>query len=109
MEYEDIILDKRDGIAIITLNRPEKMNALSPGMMDCLPLAIEDVRQDDEVRVVVLTGAGRGFCTGADVGSMRARASSGEVTPSDRRDNLRATVHRIALALRGLDKPTIAM
>ena len=77
MEYEDLLLEKReDGIAVITLNQPEKLNALSRGMSQGLVLATEELAKDDDVRVVIVTGAGRGFCSGADV-SMMARAGGG--------------------------------
>jgi len=71
MSYEDLILEKKeDGIAILTLNVPEKLNAMTVKMRENLPLAVDDVAKDGKVRVLVVTGAGRGFCAGADVTSM---------------------------------------
>jgi len=70
MNYQDIIYTKEAGIATITLNRPDKMNAFTPEMMDSVYRAIEDVRQDKEVKVLILTGTGRAFCSGADVKAM---------------------------------------
>ena len=67
MEYEDLLLEKRDGIATITLNVPEKMNALTIGMRKSLLLVVDEIARDDEVRVVIVTGAGRSFCSGADL------------------------------------------
>ena len=67
MDYEDLLLEKKDGIATITLNAPDKMNALTIEMRKSLLLAVDDVAEDDEVRVVIVTGAGRGFCSGADL------------------------------------------
>ena len=67
MKYETIILEKKENIATITLNRPEKLNALSDKMAEELPDVFDAVDKDDDVRVVVLTGAGRAFCTGADI------------------------------------------
>jgi len=75
MEYEDLLLEKRDGIATITLNTPDKMNALTVGMRRSLLLAVDDVAEDDEVRVVVVTGAGQGFCSGADLSGGRGDMS----------------------------------
>ncbi len=67
MDYEDLLLEKRDGIATITLNAPEKMNALTIGMRKSIISVTDELARDDEVRVVIVTGAGRGFCAGADL------------------------------------------
>ncbi|HZS45035.1 MAG TPA: enoyl-CoA hydratase-related protein [Blastocatellia bacterium] len=64
---ENIILEKQDRIATITLNRPEKLNAFAGRMRDELAEAIEDAGQDNAIRVVVITGAGKAFCSGADL------------------------------------------
>jgi len=72
MTYEHIIYAKEDHIATITLNRPEKMNAVTGRTMGELAQAIEEVQNDDDVRAVILTGAGRGFCAGFDVSQMVA-------------------------------------
>ena len=80
MAYEDLLLDKEGGIATITLNVPEKLNALTRKMSRSLPLVADDIAKDEEVRVVIVTGAGRGFCSGADVSAM-ARGS-GTTQPS---------------------------
>jgi len=73
MDYEDLLLEKKDGIATITLNVPEKLNALTLKMRRSLPLVMDEVARDDEVRVVIVTGAGRAFCAGGDVEAMKAR------------------------------------
>ncbi len=67
MEYKDIILKKEEGIATITLNRPEKLNAATERMLEELFDTIKEVGEDESTRVVVLTGAGRGFCAGIDL------------------------------------------
>ncbi len=67
MEYGDIIYEKRDGIATITINRPQVLNACTPKTYTEIIDALRDAERDDAVRVVVLTGAGRGFCSGDDV------------------------------------------
>ncbi len=59
MEYETILLERKDGIATVTLNRPEKLNALNPQMFAELLHAFRKVSEDDESRVLVITGAGR--------------------------------------------------
>jgi enoyl-CoA hydratase/carnithine racemase len=61
MDFEQIIYEKSDGIATVTLNRPERMNAFTPQMLDEWYAALLDSHTDPDVRVVVLTGAGRGL------------------------------------------------
>ncbi len=80
MDYEDLLLEKKDGIATITLNVPDKLNALTQKMRMSLPLAIGEIAKDEGVRVVIVTGAGRGFCSGADVAAMSARERPGALT-----------------------------
>ncbi|MBM3155359.1 MAG: enoyl-CoA hydratase [Chloroflexi bacterium] len=69
MAYEAIILEKSDGIATLTLNRPDKLNSLNHTILQEMVEAIDDVREDDEIKVLVITGAGRAFCSGADLTS----------------------------------------
>lgn len=71
MAYEQILYDVRDRIATITLNRPERLNAWTPHMGRELYAAFATAAADDEVRVIVVTGAGRGFCAGADMQNLR--------------------------------------
>ncbi|MBS7250330.1 MAG: enoyl-CoA hydratase [Candidatus Freyarchaeota archaeon] len=66
-KFETVLYEKRGGVAVITLNRPEKLNALNSQMNRDLKYALKEARDDPEVRVIVLTGAGRGFCSGADI------------------------------------------
>jgi len=80
MEYEDLLLEKKDAIATITLNVPEKLNALTGKMSRSIKLAADEVAQDNEIRVVIVTGAGRGFCSGADVSMMAGARGGGEVS-----------------------------
>ncbi len=68
MGYTEIIYDVADRVATITLNRPERLNAFTGRMMHELIAAFDQADADDDVRVVVVTGAGRGFCAGADLG-----------------------------------------
>jgi enoyl-CoA hydratase len=73
--YEQLLYDVSDGVATVTLNRPEQRNALSPQLLGELNDALRRARDDDEVRAVVLTGAGdKVFCAGADLGGFAADA-----------------------------------
>ena len=65
--YEDVIYESRDGVAVISLNRPDSLNAYTVAMGHSLKRAVAEAVSDDAVRVIVLTGAGRGFCAGADM------------------------------------------
>ncbi|NBR00794.1 MAG: enoyl-CoA hydratase [Actinobacteria bacterium] len=69
MSYEHITLDIADGIATITLNRPDKLNAFTGTMMHEMISAFDRTDADDAVKAVIVTGAGRGFCAGADLSS----------------------------------------
>jgi enoyl-CoA hydratase/carnithine racemase len=110
-EHQDVLYDVTDSVAVITLNRPEKLNALSPDLTEGLAEYIDRAWTDDGVRVVILTGAGRGFCSGQDI-SGRTIADRGlpeDRPPSvaDRRHNLRG-IQRVGRAVQQLDKPYIA-
>ncbi len=70
MSEKDILFSRDGAVAVITLNRPERMNALTLANHGELAVAIEEARRDEQVRVIVLTGAGKGFCSGDDVGEV---------------------------------------
>ena len=76
------------GIAIITLNRPERMNAFTWEMIDAWAEALAECRTNDAVSVVLMTGAGKAFCSGGDIGEMKRR---GDRTPLDRKTELLKT------------------
>ena len=67
---QDLLEALKDGVAVLTLNRPDRLNAMSPSMLDALLEALPRLAADPEVGVVVLTGAGRAFCSGGDVKAM---------------------------------------
>jgi enoyl-CoA hydratase/carnithine racemase len=66
-QFENVLLEKREGIATVTLNRPEKLNALSAALLADLRDALDDIEADHDVRSVILTGAGRAFSSGFDI------------------------------------------
>ena len=110
MEFEQILYEKAGGVATITLNRPERMNAFTNTMIREWAQALEDARLDPEVRAVIVTGAGRGFCAGADLRGESGLPNRSEAPPSaaDRRNWLRDTVHNVPRQVAILDKPYIA-
>jgi 2-(1,2-epoxy-1,2-dihydrophenyl)acetyl-CoA isomerase len=105
MGYEQLQLERREHVAVVTLDRPEKLNALSGQLSAELRTVSAELAQDDEVWAVVLTGAGRGFCSGADLTG--ARPERDAPSQGERLDEM-GWVGRQALAVYGLDKPTIA-
>ncbi len=110
---EDLHFELDGSVAWITLNRPESMNAMSADMMRGLADALDRCANDDDVRAVVLTGAGeRAFCAGGDVKGMAARRGSGGdgKGPSldERIDGLLASMRSSSLVLHTMPKPTIA-
>jgi len=114
MDFETIILRKEDHIATIILNRPEKMNALTFRAMGELVTAIEDIANDETLRVLVITGAGRAFCSGGEFstasGTPGALAMGQDtITAPGFYAFYRKVPSRICLGLQGLDIPTIAM
>ena len=110
MDFEDVIFEKSNHIATVTLNNPEKLNALTGKMLPELSEALDIVRNDDDIRVMILTGAGRGFCTGADVEMLLAIAR-GERVPgapeAGRREDL-LPVGWFGVEVSQVEKPTIA-
>jgi enoyl-CoA hydratase/carnithine racemase len=110
LEYEAVLYEVDEHIATITLNRPDRMNAFSNQMMAEWEDAIRRSQADPDVRAVIITGAGRAFCAGADLKAREDRDTllPHEATAADRRDGLRHSVHRVSVALQYLDKPYIA-
>src|SRR4051794_41948136 len=89
MDFSEIRYAVADGVLTITLNRPDRLNAFTPTMMSELIQAFDAADDDDDVRAVIVTGEGRGFCAGADLArggetfDWRGRADGGEAVPRD--------------------------
>src|SRR5208282_3040816 len=77
MPTQETIYEVADQVATITLNRPDKLNAWTATMEREVRSAVENAERDEDVRVIVLTGAGRGFCAGADMSLLNAVATQG--------------------------------
>lgn len=102
MAYQYIQYEASDGIATLTLNRPEAMNALTTPMMDEMKVALKAADRDEAVRAVILTGAGKGFCSGADLTEIQQNPDV-PIT-----EYLRNGLNMLAAQIRGLEKPVIA-
>ncbi len=101
MELQDLLYEKRGHAAWITLNRPSVLNAISPSLVGSLKQACQDAQADKSVRAIVFTGAGRGFCAGADIKVMR----------DARLEDFRTFLNELTQVwsfVRTLPKPTIA-
>jgi 2-(1,2-epoxy-1,2-dihydrophenyl)acetyl-CoA isomerase len=108
MDFKQIIYSKENYIATITLNRPEKLNAYSEVMVHEIITALADARDDNEVRAVVITGAGRGFCSGGDVSKDFEYPSRYRGHRMEAMLEMRENMHQLVTLLRRFDKPTIA-
>jgi enoyl-CoA hydratase len=100
MVYETLLVEVRDGLVIITVNRPDVRNAMNSQVTVDLRVALDELREDDGVGVVVFTGVGEeAFVAGADIGELRERTML---------DGLAATTQRLYDEIEGFEKPTIA-
>jgi 2-(1,2-epoxy-1,2-dihydrophenyl)acetyl-CoA isomerase len=104
MEYENILFSSEDGIARLTLNRPERLNSFNDAMHAEVRDALARVKANTSLRVLLLTGAGRGFCAGQDLGD-RAVAPGAE--PVDLGASIERNYRPLVLALRRLPLPVV--
>jgi 2-(1,2-epoxy-1,2-dihydrophenyl)acetyl-CoA isomerase len=102
MTYTTILVDTQDAITTITLNRPDVLNAFNEQMAEEVLAALKQAERDSAVRCLVLTGAGRGFCAGQDLGALRARPEGVSF-----REHLLRTFNPIITRLRAIEKPII--
>jgi len=105
---DELLFERRGGVAWVTLNRPEVRNALTPDMRNRLIDVVHEVERDRELRCLVITGAGEGFCTGADIRGTSQRQGGGERVAGAARDVITLGVQRLFRALWNLEVPTIA-
>jgi 2-(1,2-epoxy-1,2-dihydrophenyl)acetyl-CoA isomerase len=105
---QDLLESIKDGVATLTLNRPDRLNAMSGPMLDALLEALPRLAEDGDVGVVVLTGSGRGFCAGGDVKAMAEGREFGGTTLEEKAQALRSRME-VSRWLHEMPKPTIAM
>ncbi|MBM3221199.1 MAG: enoyl-CoA hydratase/isomerase family protein [Candidatus Rokubacteria bacterium] len=106
MTYKCLLYEVKDGIATLTLNRPERLNALGDTLREDLHDAVERASDDPEVRVMIVTGAGKGFCSGGDVKAMSERKERGSGRPL--MEKVAPGRDLTVLALRDAPRPIIA-
>lgn len=104
MPFEQILYDVADGVCTVTLNRPDRLNAVTSGMIQELIEAFDRADADDAVRAVIVTGTGRAFCAGADLEAGGATFDRGTIRPEDHRDG----GGQVALRIFDLKKPVVA-
>lgn len=107
MAYEYLTLERSGPIAVVTLTRPEKLYALNKGLQDESVAACAEIEADDAIRAAIFTGAGRGFCSGADLTSGTPRDADATPPQLERLEEY-GWVGRQAIALYRMTKPTIA-
>jgi 2-(1,2-epoxy-1,2-dihydrophenyl)acetyl-CoA isomerase len=105
MESKDLLLERHGRVAVLTLNRPERMNAINAGMRTLLPLALQEAQDDDGIRALIVTGAGRGFCSGADVAAQAAKNAAPQDAVS--RNTMLKLVGDLILGFEKINKPVI--
>jgi len=110
MKYETILVDTQDAVTTITLNRPQRLNALNRMMIAEILSALKRAGQRGGVRVIVITGAGAGFCGGADLKDPDGPAGLlPDNSPESKRQGLRHGIYPLILGIRNCDLPVIAM
>jgi 2-(1,2-epoxy-1,2-dihydrophenyl)acetyl-CoA isomerase len=106
MAFEKLVYEVQSGIATVTLNRPERLNALDYALRDEVLRVLDMVAQDDDVRVVILTGAGRAFCAGADIQDVLQRGL--DMDPETRERQEVRDFNALVRVMRQVEKPIIA-
>src|SRR5689334_11746257 len=102
-KFENILYEvKKDGVAWLTLNRPDALNSFTGALLAEMAAAFHQAQQDEQVRVVVITGAGRAFCAGQDL-----RANPNAI--NDLKTWLKTTYRPMLMALQDMTRPTVDM
>jgi 2-(1,2-epoxy-1,2-dihydrophenyl)acetyl-CoA isomerase len=103
-ETDPVLTDLTDGVQTITLNQPARFNALSAAMLPALADALRSAERNESVRAIVLTGAGKGFCSGADITEFNV----GGDHPMDPGEHLRTGFNPLVTRMRAMEKPILA-
>jgi len=108
-----LLVEDRGGVRKLTLNRPDRKNSISPELREELLAALEEARTDDEIRCIVITGAGDAFCSGVDLGKSKVTkdASEGQKPPPDLRlvkEAMKRGMQKVVTTIWELEKPVIA-
>ena len=104
MHYRNILLERRQGVAVLTLDRPKRLNSLNDEMHTELRHALGEVRGDSALRSLLITGAGRGFCAGQDLGD---RSVDPGAEPPDLGASIEKNYNPLIRALTSLEKPVV--
>lgn len=107
-ELQQIVYEKSGHVATVTLNRPKKLNAYSEIMVHEILAALADARDDDEIRAVIITGTGKGFCSGGDIGRDFQYPARYRGHKMESMLEMRENMHQLVRFLQRFDKPTIA-
>lgn len=101
---QELLIDQKDGVLTITLNRPEVLNALTMGMMKSIRESLKKAESDKSVKAIILTASGRAFCAGADLGDLKKRQG---VKSFSLGDELRDHFNPLVAQIRRIEKPVI--
>ena len=104
MSYQTLLFDLSDGVATLTLNRPDKLNSFNAEMHEEMRDAMKTVERNDDIRCLLLTGAGRAFCAGQDLGD---RDVSPDAEPPDLGDSLERNYNPLIRRITSLEKPVV--
>jgi len=105
MQFENVIVERRGAVVTITLNRPKSFNAMNMGLLNDLLAALAAGAEDETVRAVLLTGAGKAFCAGGDLVAFKEDIDTNPVAPVR---ELVTVMNRVTLAIRAMPKPVVA-
>lgn len=110
MAYETVVYEKEDGIAVMTLNRPDKKNAFDAQMQAEMDAVLTEVAKDKEARVLIITGAGKAFCSGADIEYLMSLGEQHTLHQTTMEEMIRGdgNILTTVLKIRNLPKPVIA-
>lgn len=105
---ENVLLDVTDGVATVTLNQPDKMNALTPKIKRGIGEALDKIKERDDTRCVVFEGRGKAFCAGGDVGTMDERQAKGGPSGHDYIQKIISSCEEITVRIYNFELPTVA-